>query len=70
MSLTSAANGCRLAAFARSLGAIAGGLALVLLLAARSAPEAAEALVLPALCPEVDAHATADAASVPPGARP
>ena len=42
----------RVAACVRPLGPIAGAVALLLLLAARAAPEAAEALVLPGPCPK------------------
>lgn len=75
------ATRCRLAACARALGPIAGGLALVLLLAARAAPEAAEALVLPGPCPKASAARNAAPQAAPgvqsgepslgqPGARP
>ena len=75
------ATRCRLAACVRALGPIAGGLALVLLLAARAAPEAAEALVLPGPCPKASAKTAFDALAAPrsapgepslgqPGARP
>lgn len=59
------ATRCRLAACARALGPIAGGLALVLLLAARAAPEAAEALVLPGPCPKASAKTAFDALAAP-----
>jgi len=52
----------RLAACARPFGPIAGSLALVLLLAARAAPEAAEALVLPVPCPQASIQAQGHAA--------
>lgn len=62
MSRTSAVNRCGLAALVRSLGSIAGALALVLLLAARAAPEAAEELVLPVPCPQASIQAPGHAA--------
>lgn len=60
----------RVAACVRPLGPIAGAVALLLLLAARAAPEAAESLVLPAACPQASANMPVDAGAAQPYVRP